>query len=153
MSDDITNMNKLELRAATVPFLETEAELMAYIHNLAERPHDYGTCVYAMSMAAVAAYNYMSRKLGASGFQASVADLDILRRTRSLEHGFMLVDFTRALYPQYDLRAELERALEKERASLAKSALKKLTDVSYAHPDVIAHWQKLAAFAPKGGTL
>lgn len=93
-----------ELREASVPWPQNERQLLEYIHSLVEREHDYETCVYAMSMAAVAAFYYVSHKLGVTGFQASCADLDILRRTRSLDGPFMLLKAEDLLYPQYDLR-------------------------------------------------
>src|SRR5690606_28183360 len=106
---------EVELRDAEVPWLKDPDDLAAYIASLVERPHDYGTCVYAMSMAATAAFNYVAGRLGASGFQASCADMDILRRTRSLKNGFCLVDYDGILYPQY---------WDEERTPIFQAALK-----------------------------
>lgn len=132
-----------ELREAAVPSLSTTAEVAAYIDKLTERPHDYATCVYAMSMAAVAAYQHVASKLGVTGFQASMADMDILRRTRGLEAGILL-NFDNALYPQYDLQDKLARALSDARPWLAEKAAEKLAEGRDAVPSVIAHWQRLA---------
>jgi hypothetical protein len=80
-----------QMRDAKVPWPLTKEQLVEYVESLATRTHDYGTCVYAMSMAAQAAFNYVSRMLGVTGFQASCADLDFIRRTRSMDGPFMLI--------------------------------------------------------------
>ena len=132
-----------ELQASEVPTPETPEALADYIAGLVDRPHDYGTCVYAMSMAATAAFNYVAHKLGVSGFQASCADMDILRRTRRLER-FMIIDLANALYPQYDLQGRLAEALEDAKPWLAEQAKARLADESGAHPSVRKHWEFLA---------
>ena len=144
---------EVEMRDATVPRIRSEEELLAYVRSLVKRPHDYGTCVYAMSMAAVAAFNYAASELGVTGFQASCADLDILRRIRGLKHGFRVLDYGNLLYPQYwdeehfpDAPAilrgdpDLHRKLAEEaRANLARGG---------AHANVQEHWRRLIATAP-----
>lgn len=82
---------EIEMRAEKVPWPETLEELTEYIASLTDREHDYGTCVYAMSLAATAAFQYVSKRLGVTGFQAGCADLDILRRTRSLDGPFIIL--------------------------------------------------------------
>lgn len=94
-------MTEAKMREADVPWPKSEEELMAYVRGLVDRHHDYGTCVYAMSMAAVATFRYVASALEVTGFQASCADMDILRRTRGLKHGFRLVDYGNLLYPRY----------------------------------------------------
>lgn len=135
-----------ELRDAKVPWPNDEEELIKYIHSLVERPHDYGTCVYAMSMAAVAAYNYVAQELGVTGFQASMADLDILRRTRGWEWGKIL-DYDQLLYPQYcdDEHFPTWHWLVEEHAQeLAKKAEAKLAESDgVAAPAVLHHWKWL----------
>ena len=139
------------MREAKVPSLQTTDELAAYIKELVERDHDYGTCVYAMSMAATAAFNHVASVLGVTGFQASCADMDILRRTRGYEGPFMVVDLTNHLYPQYDLVGRVREAIDESaqwfadraRAELAKDRSEFLTS-----PNVIAHWQRLAEACP-----
>ena len=77
-----TSKDEKEMRDAKVPWPKTEEQLQQYVNSLVERPHDYGTCVYAMSMAATAAFNYVAGQLGVTGFQSSCADMDVIRRTR-----------------------------------------------------------------------
>lgn len=139
-----TASTEQEMRAAKAPWPYTEKQLIEYIDSLVNRQHDYGTGVYAVSLAASATFNYVAHKLGASGFQSSCADLDFLRRTRDLKGPFMLINAEDALYPQYDLREKLEEALTEWKPWLKTEASKKLAESPVAHPEVIAHWRKLS---------
>lgn len=134
-----------EMRDAKVPTPDTAKDLTAYIDGLVKRDHDYGTCVYAMSMAATAAFNYVAHKLGVTGFQASCADMDILRRTRSLEGPFMILDGQNALYPQYDLEGKVREWLGGDdfKEWISEQAKKKLAESDGASPSVVAHWRSL----------
>lgn len=136
-----------EMRDAKVPTPDTTEELAEYVRALVDRPHDYGTCVYAMSMAAVAAYNFVARKLGVTGFQASCADMDILGRTRGWKWGKIL-DYEHLLYPQYLNEENFPSAsdlLYEHAAVLAEKAQAKLAESPDAHPAVLAHWKRLIA--------
>lgn len=138
-----------EMREADVPWPETLDDLTRYIAGLVEREHDYGTCVYAMSMAATAAFGYVAKRLGVTGFQASCADMDILRRTRHMEHGFILLKADDLLYPQYDLPSRLAEWIEETRTSLAPVARQKIAEASgRVHPKVLARWKEIAALTP-----
>jgi hypothetical protein len=139
-----TAQSEAEMRAAPSVWPYTQKQLNEYINSLVDRPHEYGTCVYAMALAAVAAFYYVSHQLGVTGFQASCADLEFLRRTRSLEGPFMIIDGSNALYPQYDLESKLRDALEEWKPWLKHEAKKKLAENSHVHPAVLAHWKKLA---------
>jgi hypothetical protein len=133
-----------EMRAARVPWPKTKEQLAEYIDSLVNRSHDYGTCVYAMSMAAEAAFNYVSGQLGVTGFQASCADLDLLRRTRGVEGPFIILKGEDMLYPQYNLVDKLKDAMEEWEPWAREEARKKLKETTAAHPQVIAHWKELA---------
>jgi len=134
-------MTEQELRDAKVPWPKTRDELMAFMDSLMERPHEYGTCVYAMSMCAVAAYYYVSHVLGATSFQASLADLDILRRTRRMEY-FRIVNWEGMLYPQYE--NEMQKTIAPDIWKwLQSEAKRKLAEKPVAHPAVRAHWQSI----------
>lgn len=138
-------MTETEMREDQAAHPKTIGELSDCIQALVKQDHDYGTCVYAMSLAATAAFNYVASQLGVTGFQASCADLDIVRRTRSINGPFMLIDGNKMLYPQYDLHAILSKAMDGWTEWAAKEAKKKLAEASHAHPDVVAHWEALAA--------
>jgi len=133
-----------EMREAENPWPYTKEQLVEYITSLLDRPHNYGTCVYAMSLAATAAFNYMAHEIGSTGFQASCADLDFIRRSRGIKGPFMILKAEDALYPQYNLPEKLAEAMEEWKPWLKEQAAKNLTDKDGAHPNVIAHWKKLA---------
>lgn len=138
---------ELEMREEKAPTPTTPEELATYVESLISRDHDYGTCVYAMSLAATAAFNMVAGKLGVTGFQASCADLDIIRRIRHYDGPFMLVNLADHLYPQYDLVRRVAEAIEGNAEWFAKAAAEKLAEGRGAltvHPDVLAHWTRLS---------
>lgn len=142
-----------EMQTATVPTPNTLGELAAYIDTLVNRPHDYGTCVYAMSHAAVAAFNYVARQLGVTGFQAGCADLDILQHTRRWRWG-RLLNYEDLLYPQYctdeyfpGWQALLADPTIVKR--LAQTAQEKLREVPDVHETVRVHWNTLITAAER----
>ena len=143
-------MNETEMREHRVPWLKSADELTAYIESLITQQRDYGTAAYAMSLAAVAAFQYVAGKVGASGFQASCADLDVVRRTRHLNGPFILLKGEDMLYPQYDLHGKLQEAMDSWREWAREEARKKLAahKAETAHPDVIKHWKMLAGEQP-----
>lgn len=138
-------MNESEMRDMKAPWPKSWSELQDFCESLWTENDDYGKAVYCMSLAATAMFNFAGHKVGATGFQASCADLDILRRTRHMEHGFRVVDYDKALYPQYLESDPVIAFLFDEIApSLKKAAQKNLAENDRAHPDVIAHWQRIA---------
>lgn len=141
----VSEMNEQEMREAEAARPKNMDELAGYIAQLTERRHDYGTCVYAMSLAAVAAFNFVADKLGVTGFQADCADMDVLRRTRCMEHGFTIVNANDLLYPQYDVEERVREWAKRTRIALAPAARKLAEEEPDANPDVVAHWKKLAA--------
>ena len=139
--------NEQQLRETKPLWPETALELTEYIRSLVERPHSYGTCVYAMSLAAGAALNYVAKVLGCTGFQVSCADMEILRHTRNFKRGRIL-NYDDLLYPQYCTEEKfpsLETLLKQNRLELAEMAKAKLAEAPDAHPNVVLHWQKLIA--------
>lgn len=139
-----------EMRDCPDPWPKTAKELAEYTAKLVDRPHDYGTCCYAMSLAAVAAFNYVASALGVTGFQASCADLDFLRRTRRMKHGFMILDGANLLYPQDDLVEKARKFVEEKRVELAAAARAELAKAGdHVSPGVIEHWKMLATLDPK----
>lgn len=135
-----------EMRNSVVPTFDSVDDLHDYIEDLHYMEHDYGTAVYAMSMAATAAYNFIANILGVTGFQASCADLDILRRTRNIQTPFALITAEDMLYPQHGLEKRVKE-LEKQWMPWAKEAARELLADSKnrdAHESVWQHWKKLA---------
>lgn len=133
-----------DLRELKAPWPRSKADLLRIIQAVTKRQHDYGTCVYAMSIAAEASYNYVAHVLGVTGFQASCADLDFLKRTRGWKMGFSVINYEDLLYPQYADRFPTRAKVIKENIKhLGKAAAEKLAEVDRVHPDVKRHWEDL----------
>ena len=152
----IQEMSEQQLRDTDVPWLKSLDELTSYIDALVNRKHDYGTCVYAISMSAVATFRYVASKLGCTGFQASCADLDFLRRTRNFKAGFMIIDYEKLLYPQYldeEHFPDHVQLLERNKEHLAKLARKRLNEAKAEelplHPAVKKRWEYIAGLVPE----
>ena len=145
MSEDIKTMTEAELRGYKCPTFNSLDELTKFINDLTERKHDYGTCCYAMSLAATASFEYVASKLGVTGFQAGFAGLDIIKRVRNMDGPFMILDAEKTLYPQYDLREQANEWLSSDRLKewQKEEAMKKLK-AKDACGDVEDHWKKLA---------
>lgn len=138
--------NENELRELDMPWPRSEADLMRIIRAVAKREHDYGTCVYAMSIAAEASYNYISHALGVTGFQASCADMDFLRRTRGWKMGFQILNYENLLYPQYLDREQFpthDDLIKQNIDELGKKAQELLSERELAHRDVTSWWEDL----------
>lgn len=132
---------------------ENSAELADLIESLTvfdyvEGGEGYEKSADAMWQAAVAAFNYVARRVGATGFQASWAALRFYSEAMGVDGPFMVVRFEDALYPQYDVVGRVRDSLAEQRDWLRDEAVKKLAAMekdSIVHPDVEAHWRKLAA--------
>lgn len=136
-------MTEQELRDSKVPWPKSIEELVEYINKLVKQNHDYGTRVYAMSMSALATFYYVSHKLGVTGFQASCADIDFLRRSRNLER-FQILDLDKLLCPQYKDRFNGYAELINENIEwLSKEAQKLIAENEMASESVMEHWKWL----------
>jgi len=147
---ELKDMTEFELREYDVPWPKNVKELNKIIAQIVNREHDYGTCVYAMSIAATATFYYVSHKLGVTGAQARCADLNILNRMRRFKHGFRILNFDDLLYPnsldKFD-QSSGDDIIENAEW-LKGEAIKLLKDHPDSHPNVIAHWKRLAALTP-----
>ena len=151
------------------PRPKTEEELLAYIRETlsfdtpGEVPSDpremaedpgwskaYADSADAMWKCALAAFNYAADQVGATGWQASFAELAFLQHSRGLKGPFAIIDANDMLYPQYDIRRKVEEYLEKWRPWAAEQAREKLAeyegaeDLSGPAPRVRERWEELA---------
>jgi hypothetical protein len=129
------------------PAPRTRGEFDVLIDNILDAEHSYNTVPEAMTDAALGAFNFISSKLGATGFQASWADLNFFKRSRNIKAPFMIVNLDDELYPQCDPLDKVCEFIEKNRDWLRTEAQKLLNEENKeypAHPDVLAHWRKLA---------
>lgn len=107
----------------------TMETLPAFLKELAEHPHDYGTICVAMAAGAIATCYALDRTPngGITGFQAGCVGWDFLRGWHSWPEdgaGHALLDYDLLLYPQYARqfnsvsRKVLDRVREKARKML-----------------------------------
>lgn len=122
----------------------------------------YNQSAGAMWKAALMAFNYVAREVGATGFQASWAALRFYGEAMSVDGPFTIMQVHDALYPQYDLPGRLQRFLDEQAGWLAEQAAEKLAEyeakptLTYTdddgneitaptvHPHVVEHWRRLA---------
>lgn len=135
-----------EMRDAKVPWPKTEEELISYIRDTIGKARDYGTCVYAMSMCAVATFYYVAHVLGPSWAQAEMAGLDFIRRVRGIKRGFRIVSNDDLVYPQHwkdDTKPIYKKALAENPGVHVEEARRLLASDAHrsAHPRVREHWQ------------
>ena len=106
----------------------------------------YGEAPRSIAQASLAVAWYLSNEFGITGFQAGCVMWDFLRdwHFRSNKCGLKLIDYDMMLYPQYDYRFEktIHQTVWEE---LQKQAKENLKDKDSAHPDVVAHWESIAA--------
>lgn len=140
----IQSITESQLRSFSPSQSRSLDELKDLIGSLTDAVHDYGSCVYAMSIAAEAAFNYVANRLGVTVFQASCADLDIIRRTRSIKTSFTIVTPDDYLCPQYACKhSELKEKMEREAASIALERMRTKKDSEFTSAEVALHWAEL----------
>lgn len=130
------------LRGMKTPWPKTMVELNQFISSVIKGTHTYGSVVEAMGIAAAATLNYMS---SVSGFQASCADLVVLRRQRFLKGPFTLMKLEDIMYPQYNLHDNLDEFISDCGKWISEEAKRRLeSDGEHAHERVLTHWKRLA---------
>lgn len=100
----------------------------------------------AMWKAALAAFRYVAREVGASGFQAGWATMQFFRKANFIDGPFGFVKAEDALYPQYDLPEKVRGWVEEEWADWIKEKAEKNLAEDRAVPAVAAvieHWRKI----------
>lgn len=130
-------------------------ELDLILEALSDRQHDYGTSVYAMSISALAAFHYQAHKVGATGFQASCAEMDFISRSRSIKGGFRILRNDDLLYPQNLYKWQV-MTIDKETMDwLKEQADKKLKENLHRRVSdkVRQHWQSLSDGVPPPGMI
>ena len=135
---------------------ETAAQLADLIESLtvfdyADGGEGYERSADALWRAALAAFEYVARQLGVTGWQASWAALRFYREAMHVDGPFIVIRAHDALYPQYDLPERLAAFLAKQQPWLAEQAAEKLAEFETRQgadqtvaPAVLAHWRMLA---------
>lgn len=136
---------------------ENAAQLADLIESLTVFDHDGGAGGYeqsadAMWKAALASFDYVARRVGATGFQASWSALRFYGEAMNVQGPFIVLKVEDALYPQYDLPKRLDDYLAEQVPWLAEQASAKLAELEaapererFVSPRVLEHWRKLAS--------
>lgn len=130
--------------------IETLPDFMNHVLN--DYYHDYGTickAIGACSVAAAWAANAHSQG-GITGFQAGAVMWEFVRHWNhsSNKTGLRLIDYDNMLYPQYENRfaKTITKGLMESLTEEAKKHIAeyKSNPKSMVHPEVLAHWKKIA---------
>lgn len=118
-----------------------------FIKELSEYDHNYDTICHAVACAGIAAMWAMNRTKsgGITWFQANQVMWMVIRHWGRFEKQPMkLTDFSDFLYPQ--AKERLEPTMPPETWAWIQEAAKTLLEESKdAHPEVIAHWERIVA--------
>lgn len=146
-------MTEEELQDYKLPRIDTDKELIDFINEMISIGNSYNTAPYSMALSAYAVFMYVAGKLGVTGFQASWADMQFLKRTRNLEDGFSIIDYSNLLYPQYKDNFEkysFDNLLRENLPHLKERAKKLLEEKGgYTHENVIKHWKMIVELGEK----
>jgi hypothetical protein len=129
--------------------IRTKEEFCTFIDKLdLKYKHDYGTIVHAVSAAALAGAWVMEQtdQGGITGFQAGGVMWEFIKHWIHQEGPLRLLEYEKMLYPQDQER--FEKTLDQDTADWLKAEAQKKLGEDHAegvHPEVLAHWQKLAA--------
>lgn len=110
--------------------------------------YDYGVAPRSISAAIVAIANYMSRKMGITGFQAGFVMWGFIKGFMRIgKCGLKLVDYDDMLYPQYEYKF-VEKKISKETwKNIQKQAKINLEENEKKHYHageyVVNHWKSI----------
>ena len=110
----------------------------------------YEACAEGLATAATAAFDLVAKALGVTGFQASWAVMQFVRRENNIEGPFGLWKGEEWLYPQYNMIRDIEgyrRDPEtvKWLGDQAEAKIGAVSDGGTVHPNVLSHWRTLVA--------
>lgn len=135
------------------PWPNTREELIGLIDSIVSSPMDYNDAPEAIAVAMAAVTNFFGSTLGGgcTGFQVSFATLRGFGRIRDLQCPFAVIKAEDMLFPQYDIKNDVDELIEEWRPWAKAEAAKKLTedDKEYVHPEVWKHWEELANWEPE----
>lgn len=126
--------------------VKTIEDLCDLIKEVEEKfNYDYGVAPRTIGAVSTVVANYLSARMGITGFQASFVMWDFIKGYLKSGNkcGMKLVDYDDMLYPQYDhkfaktISSHVWKSIQKE----AKERLAK--DKGDVHPAVREHWKSI----------
>lgn len=120
-------------------------KLPAFLKELCDGyGHDYGTICHAVAAAALAAAHVIDQSPngGITGFQAGAVMWEFVRHWLHEDGPMSLVKYQDLLYPQYEHNF---KTISRATADWIKAEAKKLLKMQErTHPDIKAHWERIA---------
>ena len=117
--------------------------------------HDYGTICHAIAAAGVQTMRHVNRGLqgGITGFKAGAVMWGVLRHWNHVDGPARILQYEDMLYPQYEYKFKtIDSETHKYLIKMANDRL--VENEEHVHPNVRAHWQKVAAgIIPFGYTI
>lgn len=124
---------------------KTPEELAAFVTRLlGDYAHDYGTICHAVAAAALAAARTVDadpRSGGITGFQGGCVMWEFVRHWLSVDGPMRLLRYENMLFPQY--ADDFTKTMKLETFRWLQEEAKKRLAQGAAHPDVVAHWQRI----------
>lgn len=131
------------------PYPHSMNELSTYITSRLQEPNTYESVPETLADIALAAFNYACGELGVTGYQASIAELVFLGKSRRIKGPFALVRAEDDLYPQNSILDQVEQLRDEWSPWLKDEAAKLVYETATKpqyppHPQVYQHWVNLA---------
>lgn len=126
----------------------TQKDIVSRLKRLRGDGYDYSSVCHEILDLLLDCFGYAAHVQGITGFQASMIDMAFLAASRGSEH-LALQDLEQLLYPQHLDRFKSAADLILENIEWLRPAAQKLLDEKDAgplHPDVKAHWERLANY-------
>jgi len=126
---------------------QSKEDLVKYIDAKIAQHHNYNTSALAMAEVAIAAFNYVAKELGTTGFQASFAGIEFLANTRNIKGPFSIVEARDLTYPQYNIEQNMYKQIEEWMPWAIQQCKKNLAEKNREHVgvNVWKHWEDMAA--------
>lgn len=122
-------------------------ELAAFLKDVETNyGNGYGEAPRTIAQAALAVAWHLADVYGITGFQAGFVMWDFIRdwSYSGNKCGLKMIDFDDMLYPQYE--DKFQKTIRRDVwDNLQNEAITRLEETSYAHPDVIAHWESIVS--------
>lgn len=141
--DEFEVKNYILEKGKNIESIEELTELIKEVET--DFNNGYGIAPRAIGSVCAVVGNYLSYKMGITGFQAGCAMFDFITGYLITDNkcGLRLIDFDEMLYPQYEYK--FDKKLKKSTWELMQKRAKELLEEKgFVHPDVKNHWESIA---------
>lgn len=149
MSKAEQHLKKMQMKYKSERYPETSEEVKRILDEILTRPMDYNTSAEVLLEGIFAARNFLINKLGNTGFQVSIIDLELyMMLSRWMKYGFHMVDYDKFLYPQ-TRQSLIENILDAEIKFLKEEAIEPTKESldgdkdGFIHPHVKQYMQSI----------